>query len=139
MINGKMDWTLPEYFTLFSGFCNRLDINITDSKDISVKIEVATYRGEQFQILVTDPEMALYYAIYTENLQGDRLETGFNSEKYFALDLEEMHWMEGNGECTNYGVGRAFKTYADCIANDYDKIFRPRLGCSLFSSLAVSS
>ena len=59
-----------------------------------------------------------------------------------CLDLEEIPaWMKDKGtayidrvtldkgECTNYGEGEAFKTYADCVAQEHDKIFGPHLGC----------
>ena len=32
-----------------------------------------------------------------------------------AIDYEEFHWLEGNGECTNYKDQEM--SYADCVAN----------------------
>ena len=54
-----------------------------------------------------------------------------NDHTYYALQLEEIHWNREVAECTDYGVGETFETYADCIENEHDKIFRPLLGCKI--------
>ena len=124
MINGKI-LTLPEHFTIFSGFCHELDIDIAASSEILV----STLQGQEFQIIVTDPEMSLYYAIYSDTHKGEKIETMRDSSVHFSLALEEIHWMEDNGECANYGEGKEFTTYAECVAEEHAKIFRPHLGC----------
>ena len=67
--------------------------------------------------------------IDSESLKENYIETSKFVIKYFGIDFEEIHLLEKSGECTNYGDDAEFKTYADCVANDQEKLFQPILGC----------
>ena len=128
MVNGDF-MNLTQHFTAFSGFCHKLEIPIPEAGTVSANI--GTYDGNHFQIIVSDPEMPLYYAIYTGAQQGQHIKTKRDKSLYYSLDLEEINWMDDMGECTSYGDGQTFKTYADCVASENDKVFRPLLGCRI--------
>ena len=126
MIDG-INMDLTQHFTFFNGFCYKLDIPRSETG--LTQVEVATRNGSNFQIIVTDPEMALYYAIYSGTLHGQQIKTQNSKTVYYALNVEEIQWMEATSECTSYGEGQTFNTYADCVANEHKKVFRPLLGC----------
>ena len=69
-----------------------------------------------FQVLNADPEKSLYYMFHPDTLQGDIIETWYSSSKFYSIEIEEINWNEDSGECTNYGEGKLFESYADCIA-----------------------
>ena len=79
--------------------------------------------------MIADPSWSLHYMIDSESMAGDFIKSTAYSNKYFAIEFEEIHRLEESGECTNYGDGTEFKTYADCVANEQEKLFRPLLGC----------
>ena len=115
-----------EYFTALNGYCDKLDLDSTlipESKLFYVTMESTK---EDFQVYFADPSKSLYYRINPETLTGDTIETDTES-KVYTIDFQEIHWMDD--QCTNYGDSAAFKTYADCIADEQEKIFRPFLGC----------
>ena len=43
------------------------------------------------------------------------------------VEFEEIHWLKENRECTNYGEDTEFKTIADCVAKEQEKIVKPSL------------
>ena len=128
MVNGDL-MNLTQHFTVFSGFCHKLEIQIPEAGAVTAFI--GTFYGNPFQILLSDPEMQLYYAIYSGTLQGQHIETKGDKSLYYSLDLEEINWMDDMGECKSYGDGQTFQTYADCVASEQDKVFRPLLGCGI--------
>ena len=87
--------------------------------------------NEDFEVFLTDPGKSMYFSFASTSFKGDRLKSERNHGKVFTMDLEEIHWLQGNGECTLYGEQEAFKTYADCISYHEDVTFRPMLGCSV--------
>ena len=66
-------------------------------------------------------------------MQGDAIEPDITtkSQKYYSIELEEIHWLKESGECMYYGVEEQFDSFADCVANEYEKIFKPTLGCTI--------
>ena len=42
-----------------------------------------------------------------------------------------QNYLKEISSCMDYGSDAEFKSYADCIENEYDKIFRPILGCKV--------
>ena len=80
-------------------------------------------------MFIVDPGRSLYYMVNTESFQGDRIVSERDFVKSYAIEIEEVHWMEENGECLKYGKDTKFPTYADCVANEYEKIFVPLFGC----------
>ena len=66
----------------------------------------------------------------TDALVGQPIETKSKMQQY-SLSFEEIHWLEESGKCSDYGKEAEFKTYADCVANDHEKIFKPILGCNV--------
>ena len=62
-------------------------------------------------------------------MTGDTISN--NHTSFYSIEFEEVHWHEESGECTNYGEGTQFKTIADCVAKEQEKIVKPLLGCQV--------
>ena len=121
---------LSEIFTAFDGTCVRVEINAT--KNIpSGPFNAQILSFDDVQIFLADPKASLYYKINTDSMTGDTLESEKGSQKSYLVDFEEIHWMEESGECTIYGEGAEFRSLADCVANEQEKIFKPLLGCQV--------
>ena len=117
-------------FFAFDGFCEKIGIN---SSKISHSKPFYTYIVQSgnlnSKISIGDTGRTPYYMINSEALKGDSIEVEAGFDLYYSLELEEIHWNEESGDCTNYGEDAAFDTFADCVANEHDSIFRPILGC----------
>ena len=123
-------WTLagslPEVFKAFTGFCRKLQ---TPKIDLRKTFTIKIYSRNSFQVIVTNPERSLHYMFDPTTLRGDHIQTYLTHQSYYSIELEEVFWNEESGECINYGVGKPFLSYADCIANEQEKVFKPLLGC----------
>ena len=64
-----------------------------------------------------------------ETLNGDIIHTNINHKSIYVIDVEEIQWMPDSGECMVYGEGAVLKTYADCVADEHEQIFKAILGC----------
>ena len=123
--------SLEQAFTVFDGYCKKIDVRetiITNSMDL---ITITTYAGNRFQVFIADPDLALYHAVNTDSFWGELIipDPKESNIKYYSLDLEEIHRSEDRGECTNYGKDGPFRSYADCVEKEYEKQFEPMLGC----------
>ena len=121
---------LVEMFTALDGTCVKVDINATEyfqSQPFSVKIQVT----DEVHIFLTDPQTNLFYKINTDSMTGDPIASEQGFTKTYLVEFEEIHWLEESGECTNYGEATEFKSFADCVADQQEKIFRPILGCQV--------
>ena len=126
----KEGWTLagnlPEVFKAFTGFCRKLQ---TSKIDLRKTFRIKMYSRNSFQVIVTNPERSLHYMFDPTTLQGDQIQSYLTHKSYYSIELEEILWNEESGECSNYGVGKPFLSYADCIANEQEKVLKPLLGC----------
>ena len=117
---------LEEHFKAFNGFCRKLDNELLDIKK-SFRITFSYMSG--FQVFIADPGKSLHYMIHPDTLQGDNILSWIGNRRFYSIEIEEIIWNEESGECTNYGTGKKFDSYADCIANEHEKFLKPILGC----------
>ena len=117
---------LPEIFTAFNGRCRKI---ITKNIEPSQVFKVDLMYGWPFDVFVADPGRSLHYMIHPDSLLGEKIETWNQAQKYYSLEIEKHIWDEDSGECMSYGAGKPFKSYADCIAKEQEKVFMPLLGC----------
>ena len=136
-----------KHFKGANGFCEQYR---TSASALSKTIKIRFFRGlkaNAFEVFIVDPGRNLYYMINTGMVKGDRIEIkkqlskqtvkeeGFvkaeKFKRYFFIHLEEVHQDPNDGRCTNYGKKFTFRSYAECIKNEQDKIFRPILGCKV--------
>ena len=126
---------LNEHFTVYNGFCKQLELDAnTESELYTLNIEYNKLFKKDLQIVIAEPEGSPYFMINPETLNGDIIKTqGFStrvwSKPVYVVDLEEIQWLPDSGECMIYGNGADFKTYAECVANEHEKIFNPIMGC----------
>ena len=125
-IKGINDINYTTSFKVLNEFCKKLDII---AERLAEVVHFLALSGE-FDVFANDPGTSLHYIINTESFTGDKIETE-SKDAYYSLQLEEIHWNRDVGGCRDYGVGESFETYADCIENELDKIFRPLLGCKV--------
>ena len=126
LIVSKEHLKSTENFNALNGFCRKVVISLSALQHVLV-----IYHPGEYQVLIADPDRSSFHTVDTESFQGDIIETQTNRAISYTLAIEEIQWIEGNGECTNYGEGAAFKTYADCVANEYTKALQPVLGCMI--------
>ena len=126
---------LQTHFTAMDGFCYKIKINATNippSQLFYLTFDgLNTTNADQIKIIIADTGRNPYYMLNTDSVNGDAIEQQQNLRKAFSINFEETHWLEESGECTNYGEGADFKTFADCLANEHEKIFKPILGCNV--------
>ena len=117
---------LKKQTTVFDGKCNIVDMS--DLKYFNMEImRLETEIGDNdFKVFITDPDMSLYHAI-----NSDSMETKRDCSSYFAIELEEIHRSKEREECAEYGNEQTFQTFADCVENEYRKVFQPILGCKV--------
>ena len=119
-------------FTASNGVCVKQKINATYISQTDLFYAHFSNMNIGFnntmQVYIADTDSSPYYMLDSQTLKGDAI--GFESkhEKYYSISFEEIHRLEESGECTNYGEGAEFKTYADCVAHEQDQIFKPFLG-----------
>ena len=117
-----------DFFLFEGGFCEKIvvDNNLNVSELFWTSLVL---NGPRYQILIADVSRSLYYKLDTGSLMGDTIFSQRSLIKWYMIDFEEVHWMKNTGECAVYGEGEDFKTFADCVANEHEKIFNPILGC----------
>ena len=130
--NGWLKLGLPQAdsnvtSTIVNGFCRKVDLM---THTFSQAVELNEY-DEEFEVFVIDPGTANYYFISTESFHGDKISPQAMIKKYYSIQLEETQWNREVEECMDYGTDNKFETYADCIENEHDKIFRQILGCKV--------
>ena len=136
-ITQSNNWTSNQQivFTSNDGFCYKIKINATNIPPSD--LFYLTFDGlnaanaDLIKIIIADTGRNPYYMLNTDSLNGDEIEPEKYFWKTFSINFEETHWLEESGECTNYGEGAEFKTFADCLANEHEKIFKPILGCNV--------
>ena len=120
-----------QQLTILDGFCLKIDINNTKFPHSNLFTADLTFY-DSFLLYIADPGKCLHYKIDTDSLAGDNIAVDKRyKHQIYMVEFEEIHWDEESGECTNYGEGEEFKTYADCVAHEQDKIFQPILGCQV--------
>ena len=120
-----------QQLTILDGFCSKIDINNTKFPHSNLfNADLSFF--DSFLLYIADPGKCLHYKIDTDSLAGDNIAVDkYSKSKIYTVKFEEIHWDEESGECTNYGEGEEFKTYADCVAHEQDKIFQPILECQV--------
>ena len=121
-------------FKASNGFCVKNKINVTNICEADLfYVGFYNWPYEQqdkmlMQVNIVDTDRSPYYMLDSQTIKGEAF--GFENEiaKYYQISFEEIHRLEESGECTNYGEGAEFKTYADCIAHEQEQIFQPLLG-----------
>ena len=123
-----------EYFSVFNGFCIQIKMNPAKIPKTEM-YSLAIYNKQQkLQVLIQEAGSSPYYQLNQDFLHGDIIEMGNanQSGKFYDVTFEEEIIMaEEEGECTTYGEGAEFKTYADCVASKGNQMFVPILGCSV--------
>ena len=77
-----------------------------------------SYPQPKLQVLIQEAGSSPYYQINQDFLHGDIIEMGNKTDKFYDVSFEEVIVMnEEEGECTSYGEGAEFRTYADCVAS----------------------
>ena len=66
-----------------------------------------------------------------DTLFGEPIREDMGVRNTYRISFEEVHWLKEGGECTVYGDQARFKTFADCVANTYEQMFKPVLGCNI--------
>ena len=131
-----------EYFSVFNGFCIQIKMNPAKIPKTEM-YSLAIYNEQQkLQVLIQEAGSSPYYQLNQDFLHGDIIEMGNanQSGKFYDVTFEEEIIMaEEEGECTTYGEGAEFKTYADCVASKGNQMFVPILGCSVPWLVAPSS
>ena len=134
--NWKKAEDLKVHVTALNGICKQIDLNITNlaASDIFCVVIQVKPNGEITQpdigIEITYPATSLHYMINPDSVEGDKPVTSRYDRQIYSLSLEEVHRLEESGECTNYGETAQFKTYADCVADEQKRIFKPIIGCT---------
>ena len=126
--NWKNFSNMKQVFTAFNGFCTKIRVNTTGiPPDDLFVVSFYAKNDKSVQVIVADTGSAPYYMINTDTLAGDAVafEQGF--AKYYTINFEEMVWREENLECTNYGQGSAYQSYAECVSSEQ----QPYLGCKV--------
>ena len=116
-------------FTVFDGFCKKLDIDASKMQQIGLYWTILTFPNEEFQISIADSRRSSYYKIDNEALNGDAIVPRKNIGKTYTLQFQVKHLMKNAGKCTDYGEQEQFLTYADCVENHHQKMFQSLLGC----------
>ena len=128
---GVFNEHLSEYFAILNGFCVRMEMkpaNIEESEMYSLTISAPTAE-QDLQVLINEPGSSPHYQISSDHLLGDIIETCNLTERYYDITFEKEIMLEEGGECSNYGEGRKFASYADCVANQAEEYLKPKLGC----------
>ena len=118
---------MNQVFVAYSGFCMKIIINTTDiPEDEMFTFLFYSQKNEPVQVIIADTDSTPYYMINTETVTGDTIafEKGFVN--YYSVKFEQMIWREENLECTNYGEGSEFKSYAECVSGQ-----QPNIGCKI--------
>ena len=68
----------------------------------------------------------MYFSLGEGSLKAEQ-----EKVKLYTIHLEEIHWLAGIGECTTYGEGETFITFADCVAATQYEMFKPVLNCRM--------
>ena len=126
LLINDMDINLPLHFTAVNGFCRKL------KPDPEIPVQEIMSEGN-FEVYLSDPGKSMYFSTISNSYKGIALATRENTKKLYTIHLEEIHWLEKIGECTNYGEEEAaYKTYDDCVAaTQYEFLLQPLLGCSV--------
>ena len=111
---------LQTVFTAEDGFCVRHKLNATNisKKDLFSLNIMCGPKGDKIHVKIADTESSPYYMINAQTLRGQAIEQESYDSKYYGISFEEIHRLEESGECTQYGEGAKFKTYADCVAHE---------------------
>ena len=117
----------PSVFTPFDGFCVMQIINATHVSETDL-LYFGLYPSEKMKVIIVDTARSPYYMLNSQTLKDEAIKQEQTYGKYYSIRFEEISRMEDMGECTNYGEQAKFKTYADCIANEQEQIFKPLLG-----------
>ena len=129
------DLQSPEKTALiaFNGFCSKYVINRTNVPESHMMIPAISYKDNEinFQIFISDSGQMPYYKINPKTLAGEKIEMKCEEERRYFIEFEEIHWPKNLGICTAYGEKGEFKSYADCVADEYKEMFTPILGCSV--------
>ena len=118
-------------FHALNGFCLKLQLN-TSNIPKSTLFSAHTFSPPK-HIYIVDTDSSLYYILNMDPMQGDAIEPDITtkSQKYYYIELKEIHWLKESGECMYYGAEEQFDSFADCVAYEYEKIFKPTLGCAI--------
>ena len=145
--NPRNNWNLEKklkyHMFALNGLCKQIDLNTTNvpsSEMFYVWLLLLTQETSaemRMNIIITHPASSLYYKINPESLKGTSPFGDQDSRQFYSLSLEEVYTLEESGECTKYGETAKFMTYADCVADEYKRIFMPIIGCTIPWTTAV--
>ena len=118
-------------FHALNGFCLKVQMNTSNIPESSL-FSAFTFSSTK-HIYIADTDSSPYYMLDIDSMQGDPIEPDITAkfEKYYSIELEEVHWLKESGECMDYGDEERFESFADCVANEHEKIFKPTLGCTI--------
>ena len=116
-------------FSVSDGVCFVLAINASDVKKKNMYLVIPGYHKKN--VMIVDGGMSTYHMPNQDTLYGDPLREEQNLKNTYRISFEEHHYLEDGKFCTRYGKGARFKTYADCVAHEYEQKLNPFLGCSI--------
>ena len=121
---------LAEYFAIMNGFCIKIDLQpVCNPEKAMYSLSIQGSPESVLQVLMSAPGSSTYYQLGSHHLLGDIIETSNLTDKYYDITFEKEILMAEAGECSNYGPGHGFDSYADCLANMTEDYLRPFLGC----------
>ena len=121
---------LAEYFAIMNGFCVKIEMTpVNTPKKAMYSLSIHGSPESILQVLISEPGSSTYYQLSSDQLLGDIIETSNLTDKYYDITLEKEIMMAEVGECSNYGKGHKFDSYADCLANMTEEYLRPFFGC----------
>ena len=123
------------HMTALNGVCLQIDLNITNlSPSDMFYVYLRRTRKtslKDMNIIITYPGNSLYYMINSDYVEGDKPVThDAGILPYYFLTIEEVYMLEESGECKNYGETAKFKSFADCVADEQKRMFKPIIGCT---------
>ena len=126
---------IPMVFTAYDGVCCKFALN---GKNLTTAdlFYFNFVTNDAYRIFLADSDRSTYYMIHSKTMSGEAIQQENDTRKFYSINFEEVNWLEESGECTKYGDEAEFQSYADCVADQQEQVFKPVIGCRvpLFSA-----
>ena len=117
------------HFSFSDGICVVLPLHARDIGRKDIFFGIPGFHKKN--VRVVDGQMSTYNMLNPDTLFGEPIREERGVRNTYRISFEEVHWLKEGGECTVYGDQARFKTFADCVANTYEQMFKPVLGCNI--------
>ena len=124
-------------FTAYDGVCRKFAINGKNLTPADL-FYFNLFTNDAYRIILADSDRSTYYMIHSKSMTGEPIQHENDTRKFYSISFEEVNWLEESGECTKYGHESEYGSYADCVADQHEQVFKPVIGCRvpLFSAPA---